>query len=148
MWTISGKHHLGWCNPCFQLKALAPLSGASHSYTTASIVRDSTQYVGDQQLITDSSSRKLIQKVVNGQPLLIREGLESTLSGKDGLEEGKGIQGRKPSKQNQELLERLESIPLAVSRLAGTNPPLSAQFDRHFGNMAVAQKTVPPDVYK
>jgi hypothetical protein len=132
----------------FHRKHLLPSLEPPTITQPASIVRDSTRYVGDQQLITDSSSRKLIQKVVNGRPLLIGEGLESTLSGEDGLEEGEGIQGQKPSKQNQELLERLESIPLAVSRLAGTNPPLSVQFDRHFGNMAVAQKTVPPDVYK
>ncbi|KAK7055857.1 hypothetical protein R3P38DRAFT_3385700 [Favolaschia claudopus] len=109
-----------------------------------SVVRDRTVYVPSQQVLPDSYSRSLVRKVVEGPPLVLGAGLRQT---NDGSGDGE-VDGGTGSKANKELLERLEAIPLAVNRLAGTNPPLSRVFDKHFGNGAVVNKIIAPEAYK
>ncbi|KAJ6477493.1 hypothetical protein DFH09DRAFT_951952 [Mycena vulgaris] len=143
----------------FNRKHLLPSLEPPTISQEASVVRDATRYVSDQQLLPHAASRKLIRKVVNGPPLLFGAGLDiDTLSApiqmeEDGEEEEEeeeegGIQVSKSSKKKKELLERLEAIPVAISRLAGTNEPLSRLFTLHFGTTSVVRKIVAPDCYK
>ncbi|KAK7055927.1 hypothetical protein R3P38DRAFT_3304967 [Favolaschia claudopus] len=136
----------------FNKKHLLPSLEPPTITQPTSIVRDSTRYLADQQLITDSYSRSLIRKVVLGPPLLMGSGLEDGDSSEEG--EDNDTAGSQPTKQtkggkkNRQLLERLDAIPTTVSRLAGINPPLARLFGVYFGENAVVQRLVPPDVYK
>ncbi|KAJ7212387.1 hypothetical protein B0H12DRAFT_1033226, partial [Mycena haematopus] len=137
----------------FNRKHLLPSLEPPTISQPSSIIRDSTRYLADQQILTDATLRRLIRKVVDGPPLLMgegldTEGLDTASSGEDEGDEQEDIEVSKPSKRNQELLERLDSIPRAVDRLAGTNKPLSVLFNRHFGTMTVVQRITPPGAYK
>ncbi|KAJ7075683.1 hypothetical protein B0H15DRAFT_925413 [Mycena belliarum] len=121
-----------------------------------SIIRNATLYVPDQKLMPDTPSRKLVQKVVNGPPIkpvapagVEHEGDSDSAVEDDnaGDDEGGGHRPKLP-KGTQQILERLEAVPKAVTRLAGTNPPLSRLFERHFGIDCVYRGIKAPDVYK
>ncbi|KAK7030574.1 hypothetical protein R3P38DRAFT_3511249, partial [Favolaschia claudopus] len=123
---------------------LSSLEAPTHS-NELSVVRDRTVYVPSQQVLPDSYSRSLVQKVVEGMPLVLGAGLRKPMMV---LVMVKWMGEQDGSNANKELLKRLEAIPLAVNRLAGTNPPLSRVFNKHFGNGAVVNKIIAPEAYK
>ncbi|KAJ7739668.1 hypothetical protein DFH07DRAFT_752074 [Mycena maculata] len=138
----------------FNRKHLLPSLEPPTISQSTSISRDTTRYIPNQQLLPDSLSRKLIIKVVDGPPLIFGAGLNDqslkNLMQEEDVEdvEDEEEAGGKASKQMKELLGRLDAVPLTVSRLAGTNPPLSHLFERHFGTEAIVTSKVAPDVYK
>ncbi|KAJ7656999.1 hypothetical protein DFH06DRAFT_1132194 [Mycena polygramma] len=152
------------CGPCpentiwdgvtlaFNKKHLLPSLEPPTISQDASIIRDKTQYISSQQALPDSVSRKIIRKVIIGPPLLMGAGLDSSedeVGEEEDEEDTQPSKGTsKSSKKKTELIERLEAIPVAISRLAGTHLPLSKLFTTHFGEAAVVTSVVAPDVYK
>jgi hypothetical protein len=142
----------------FNRKHLLPSLEPPTISQAASIVRETTTYVSGQQLLSDSLSRKLVRKVVSGPPLLFGNGVDGKTPSsrldeedededEDDFDDG-GKKSSKSSRKKKDLLERLDAIPTAISRLAGKNEPLSRLFNLHFGNASVVNMIPAPDVYK
>ncbi|KAJ7039477.1 hypothetical protein C8F04DRAFT_949403 [Mycena alexandri] len=153
------------CGPCpentiwdgvtlaFNRKHLLPSLEPPTVSQETSLIRQSTVYVPSQQILSDSATRRLIRKVITGPALILGDGLDKNVvptaeMDAEEEEDGGNQQSTSSSSSRQHILERLESIPLAVARISGTNPPLSRFFDLHFGNSAVVTRKVPPDAYK
>ncbi|KAJ7233197.1 hypothetical protein C8J57DRAFT_1195912 [Mycena rebaudengoi] len=140
----------------FNKKHLLPSLEPPTISQVSSVTRNKTKYVAGQQIIPDSYSRQLIQKVVVGPPLLLGAGLgedapvdpidEGNEEDEDVSNETRATKLARKVKHN--LIDRMDAIPLAIARLEGQNKPLARVFDMHFGVGAVVGKIIAPAPYK
>ncbi|KAJ7755079.1 hypothetical protein DFH07DRAFT_868554 [Mycena maculata] len=132
----------------FNRKHLLPSLEPPTISQSTSISQDTTWYIPNQQLLPDSLSRKLIIKVVDSPLLTFGAGLDDqSLKNLMQEEDAEDVEDEEEAR-GKDCFGRLNAVPLTVSRLAGTNPPLSRLFERHFGTEAIVTSKVAPDVYK
>ncbi|KAF8216642.1 hypothetical protein K438DRAFT_1559650 [Mycena galopus ATCC 62051] len=137
----------------FNRKHLLPSLEPPTVSQAESIERSTTRYMASQQLLPYRKVRRLVRCVITGPPLTIarinaKDEDEDENEEVDGGSRKKTRAERAVAKAQREMLERLNAIPGAVAGLSHACPALGALFDSQFGERAVVQGKVAPDVYR
>jgi hypothetical protein len=123
-----------------------------------SITRRS-RYQREQQILTQPTTRKALQKVITGRSLVIRDDelkkpadptLGSDEVAQDTVTEGEDISGRTilGSSAADDLLDHIKAIPVACKGLRKTNLDLAAMFMEHYGPSSILERHEVPEAYR